>query len=99
MIIKKVLRLLNLDLRRYKTRDSKDYIGVDYFHDLELLLRHTKVTVVDVGANDGDWVKNFSGKVVDIDTYLGFEPDKNVFLDLSKNINENPDIKNFKIFT
>jgi FkbM family methyltransferase len=93
-----LLRLLNFDLRRYKTRDSKEYIGVDYFHDLEQLLRNTKITVIDVGANTGDWAKNFTKKVMVIDSYLGFEPDKNVFLDLSKNIDENPSIKQFQIF-
>lgn len=97
-MLKMLLRLLNFDLRRYKTRDSKEYIGVDYFHDLEQLLRNTKITVIDVGANDGDWAESFTTKVKVIDSYLGFEPDKNVFLDLSKSINKNPSVKQFQIF-
>ena len=97
-MLQRLLKLLGLDLRRYETRDSVAYKGVDYFHDIEILLRNSVITVVDVGANNGDWAASLSRYLNKIDYYFGFEPDERVFPELRVKLNKLYNINHFKVF-
>lgn len=55
-------------------------------------------TVIDVGANVGDTLMNFAKSVGSDGLVYGFEPDKNNFERLTKNISLNKSIQNMKAF-
>ncbi len=55
-------------------------------------------TVIDVGANVGDTLMNFAKSVGEEGLVFGFEPDKNNFRRLTKNISLNDSIKNMMAY-
>jgi FkbM family methyltransferase len=79
----------------YKLLPIKNNFGIDIFYDLRDLLGTNVKTVVDVGANNGEYAREFS-KNVNVQSYIAIEPDETLHHDLTEALSV---FQEYKIYT
>jgi len=67
----------------YQLLPIKNNFGIDIFYDLRDLLGTNVKTVVDVGANNGEYAREFS-KNINVQSYIAIEPDETLHHDLTE---------------
>jgi FkbM family methyltransferase len=89
---------IGYDLRKFNLSHIEGFFGFDMFHDLETLFRNKSIKVIDVGASDGEWLLNLKKYIKDIDTYIAFEPDPRMNINLIEYGNNSKSIRDFLVF-